>query len=170
MRVEVRQSELRETGVDLLVVGLFEGEAEPAGIGPVRGAEKARAAFKKLTLLHPDDPQWLLIVGLGDRDELDAERLRVAGALAAKEAGRLEATSLAWALPDGFDASAGANALVTGTILASYRFDHFKSGDGDDSPRLESLTLLGPDEVAGVAEEARIAAEAQNRARELQST
>jgi len=170
MKVTVEQSELRETMVDLLVVGLFEGETEPAGIGTVSGAYKAKAAFKKLTLLHPDDPQWLLIVGLGDREEIDAERLRVAAALAAKEAGRLEAASIAWALPESLDAETAADALVTGTVLASYRFDRFKSGDGDDSPRLDSLTLLAPAEVADAAERARIAAEAQNRARDLQST
>ena len=42
----------------------------------------------------------MLVVGLGKREELDAERLAVAAALAAKEAGRLEATSLAWLLPE----------------------------------------------------------------------
>ena len=70
----------------------------------------------------------MLVVGLGKRDELDAERLRVAAALAAKEAARLEARSLAWALPESDDAEAAAAALVTGTILAAYRFDRFKSG------------------------------------------
>jgi leucyl aminopeptidase len=170
MKVEVRQTEPREAEADLLVVGLYEGEAEPAEIGLVPGSEKAKGAFKKLTLLHPDDPQWLLIVGLGAGEEIDAERLRVAAALAAGEATRLEATSIAWALPDGFEAGAAADALVTGTILGSYRFDLFKSGDGEGSPRLESLTLLGPAEVADAAERARIVAEAQNRARDLQST
>jgi leucyl aminopeptidase len=170
MKVEMRQSELQETIVDLLVVGLYEGDPEPAGIGIVNGAGQAKGAFKKLTLLHPDDPQWLLIVGLGDREEIDAERLRVAAALAAKEAGRLEATSIAWRLPAGVDAALAADALVTGTVLAAYRFDRFKSGDGDDSPRLNSLVLLGPADAADAAERARIGAEAQNRARDLQST
>jgi leucyl aminopeptidase len=73
-------------------------------------------------------------------------------------------------LPDGFEAGATAEALVTGTILGSYRFDRFKTGDGESSPQLESLTLLGPDGIAGAAEEARVYAEAANRARDLQST
>ncbi|MGN6556874.1 MAG: leucyl aminopeptidase [Solirubrobacterales bacterium] len=170
MKVEVRQAELREAGVDLAVVGLLEGGELPAPVAGAAGADSAKADFKKLSLLRPDGLPPVLVVGLGAGDELDAERLRVAAALAAKEAGRLETTSLAWAPPDGFDASTAAEALVTGTILASYRFDRFKSGEGDDSPRLESLTLLGPDEVAAAAEEARVAAEAQNRARDLQST
>ncbi|MGN6275774.1 MAG: leucyl aminopeptidase [Solirubrobacterales bacterium] len=168
MKVEVRQEQPRETPADLVAVGLYEGGPEPEGIGIVPGVGEAKGAFKKLTLLHPDDPQWLLIVGLGARDEIDGERLRVAAALAAKEAARLEATSIAWDLPESDDDAAAADALVTGTILGSYRFDLFKSGD--DAPRLESLTLLSDLELEGAAEDARITAEAANRARDLQST
>jgi leucyl aminopeptidase len=170
MKVEVRQSEPRDTMVDLLVVGLYEGDPEPPGYGVLIGAQEAKSAYKKLTLLHLDDPQWLLIVGLGAREETDSERLRIAAALAAKEAARLEATSLAWTVPESEDAASTADALVTGTILAAYRFDRFKSGDNDAPPRLESLTLLGPAELEGAAAAARIAAEAQNRARDLQLT
>jgi len=170
MKVEVKQSPPLETMADVLAVGIYEGDSAPTAYGTVPGLEKARAGFKKLTPLHPDDPQWLLVVGLGDRAEADPERLRVAVALAAKEAARLEATSIAWTLPEGLDPEIAADAVVTGTILASYRFDRFKSGEGDDSPRLGSLTLLGPAEIADAAERARIAAEAQNRARDLQST
>jgi leucyl aminopeptidase len=170
MKVEVRQSEPLETMVDLLVVGLYEGDPEPAGYGILIGAHEAKSEFKKLTLLHPDDPQWLLIVGLGEREEIDPERLRVAAALAAKEAARLEATSIAWTVPESEDAAATADALVTGTILAAYSFDRFKSDGGDGASGLESLTLLGPTELDDAAIGARVAAEAQNRARDLQLT
>jgi leucyl aminopeptidase len=170
MKVTVEQGELADVGTDLVVVGLPEDGELPAPIAAPAGADTAKTGFKKLSLLRPDDSPPVLAVGLGERDELDAERLRVAAAVAAKEAGRLEARSLAWALPEGPDADATAEALVTGTILAAYRFARFKSGDGDDSPRLDSLTLLAPAGVADAAERARIAAEAQNRARDLQST
>jgi leucyl aminopeptidase len=170
MKVEVKQAELAGSGADVLGVGLFEGAELPAEIAATAGADDAQAGFKKLSLLRPDGFPPVVVVGLGARDEIDAEKLRVAAALATKEAKRLEAASLAWALPDGADAAASAEALVTGTILASYRFDRFKSGNGDDSPRLESLTLLGPAEVEDVATVARVAAEAQNRARDLQLT
>src|SRR5690349_13578458 len=108
MKVEVRQSERLEAIADLLVIGLYQGEPEPAEIAMVHGAQEAKGAFKKLTLLHPDDPMWLLIVGLGPREEIDAERLRVAAALAAQEATRLEAGSIAWTVPESDDAEAAA--------------------------------------------------------------
>ncbi|HVD85856.1 MAG TPA: leucyl aminopeptidase [Solirubrobacterales bacterium] len=170
MKVKVRQVELAGAEADLAVVGLFEGGELPAAVAGAAGADTAKGGFKKLSLLRTDGFPPVLVVGLGKSDELEAERLRVATALAAKEAGRLEATSVAWALPDGFDPAAAADAVVTGTVLASYRFDRFKSDDGNEAVRLESLTLLGPAEVADSAERARIAAEAQNRARDLQST
>jgi leucyl aminopeptidase len=170
MKVAVKQNELWELGADLAVVGLVEGEELFPVIAEAPGADAAKSDFKRLSLLRPESFPPVVVVGLGKADELDAERLRVAAALAASEAGRLEATALAWQLPDALDAESAADAVVTGTILAAYRFDRFKSGDGDDSPRLESLTLVGPDELADAAERARVAAEAQNRARDLQST
>src|SRR6186997_1518687 len=170
MKVGVKQAELDAAEADVVAVGLVEGGDLPALIAAAAGAESVKAGFEKLSLLRPDDFPPVLVVGLGGRDELDAERLRVAAALAAKEAGRLEARSLAWALPEGFEEGAAADAIATGVILASYRFDRFKSGDGDDGARLESLTLLGGEGLAATAEQARIAAEAQNRARDLQGT
>jgi len=170
MKVEVKQVELDDAGADLLVVGLIEGAELPAAIAGAAGADTAKSGFKKLSLLRPDGFPPVLVVGLGKGDELDAEKLRVAAALAAKEAGRLEAGSLAWALPEGFEDDAAADAVVTGAILAAYRFDRFKSGDEEDAARLEEITILGPETLADVAKRARVAAEAQNRARELQST
>jgi leucyl aminopeptidase len=175
MKVEVRQSELLpDPETDLTVVGLHEDGELPAAIAGLAGTVDAKGAFKKLMLLHPDGASRLLVVGLGKRAEADAERLRVAGALAAKEAGRLEARSLAWVLPQTGDDGAAAEALVTGTVLGSYRFDRFKgkgASEGEPSvPGLAALTLLGPESVAAAADTARVYAEAQNRARDLQST
>jgi leucyl aminopeptidase len=170
MKVSVSRVEIPAVDADLLVVGLLEGEELPAEIASARGASDAKGSFKKLTVVHPEQPARVLVVGLGKRGELDAERARVAAALAAKEAGKLRAASLAWVVPEHDDQDALAEGLVTGTILGAYRFDRFKSVEADDpSPAaLESLTLLGPPDIATAAEAARVCAEAQNRARDLQ--
>jgi leucyl aminopeptidase len=173
MKVVVSQGEPLEAGVDLAAIGLYEGEALPESLADAPGAADARGAFKKSLLLHMGAAR-VLVIGLGKREEADAERLRVAAALAAKEAGRLEAGSVAWALPESSDDGTTAEALVTGTILGAYRFDRFKGKGADPedppAPRIESLTLLAPEAVAAAAETARVYAEAQNRARDLQST
>ena len=178
MRVEVQQITQEQVEADLIVAGLFEGDELPGSLASDPGARHAKAGFKKVSLLNPDEPWRVLVVGLGDREDADPERMRIAAALAANEAAKLEVASLAWLLPESSDAGATggggeatAAALVTGTILASYRFDRFRSNAPDEPPppRIESLTLVGPADLADAAEAARICAEAQNRARDLQS-
>jgi leucyl aminopeptidase len=61
--------------------------------------------------------------------------------------------------------------MVEGAILASYRFDRFKSkgDDEDEDPKgLEEVTVIGDGGLAEAVEAARIGAEAENFARELQ--
>jgi len=171
MKVAISQVKPDEVEADLLVVGLYEGETLPAELAAAPGADDAKGGFEKLALLRPEQPARALVVGLGKREDSEAERLRVAAAVAAKEAAELESPSLAWLLPPSDDDDAAAGALVTGTILAGYRFDRFRSSDPESPPpaRPEALTLLGPASVADAAEAARICAEAQNRARDLQS-
>ncbi len=171
MRVETRQVDVAEVDADLLVVGLHQGEQLPAGLADAAGAADAKGAYRKLTPIHPEKPRRALVVGLGKPVDMDAERARVAAALAAQEAARLEVKSLAWLLPGSGDDDAVAEGVVTGTILGSYRFDQFRTPDPDDPapPRIESLTLIGSADVAAAAESALICAEAQNRARDLQN-
>src|SRR5258707_472694 len=143
MRVEIRDIELSGADADLVVVGVAEGSSAVDQVGTVPGAAEAKGTFKELSLLHRQGASPLLVVGLGKPEDLDAERFRIAAAVAAKEAGRLEATSLAWLLPDE-EPLAAVEGVVTGTILGAYRFDRFR-GTGakeDPPPRLDSLTLL----------------------------
>jgi leucyl aminopeptidase len=169
LKVEVSQAGPSEAGVDVLVAGLFEGDSLPEALAGAAGAGDARPGFKKISLLHPESPARALVVGLGKRGDFGAERARVAAALAAQQAAKLEAASIAWLPPDSGEEIA--EGLVTGTILAAHRFDRFKGSDPEDPQpaALETLRLLAPEDVAGAAEAARICAEAQNRARELQS-
>ncbi len=171
MKVSVSQNELAAVDADLVAIGLCEGEELPGQLASARGAADAKGGFKKLATIHPEQPARVLVAGLGKREDLDAERLRVAAALVAKEAGKLSASSLAWVLPEGDAADALAEGIITGTILGAYSFDRFKSKDSEDPEpaALDSLTLLGPESVAEAAEAARVCAEAQNRARDLQS-
>jgi leucyl aminopeptidase len=170
MKVEARDIGLTEADADLVAVGLFDGGSLPPEIATAPGASEARGGFKKLSLLRPDGCPPVLVVGLGEREDLDPERLRVAAALVAKEAGRLEAGSLAWAPVQATHADATIEAVVVGTILGAYRFDRFLGDRDEEPPRLESLILLDAGELPDPAEVARVCAEAQNRARDLQST
>ena len=160
------------------VVGLPDGEELPGALADVPGSGDVRTAFKKTTLLRPPGGGRFLVIGLGKPDELDAERLRVAAALAVRAAGTLEARSIGWAIPAGsphVPLSQATSAIVEGTVLASYRFDRFLHREPEDPepPRLERLVLVTPEdaergELEAEARFARVAADAANRARELQ--
>jgi leucyl aminopeptidase len=176
VRVEVTDTPLAEIESDLLAVMLFEGEELPEPLAGAPGAADAKGGYRKTALLYPERPGRALVVGLGDRDEFEPERARVAAALAAKQASSLRASSLALAAPDSDQGEAVAAALVEGAILASYRFDRFKTkteddedGDGDgDGKGLESISVVGDPALGESVEAARVTAEAANRARELQ--
>jgi leucyl aminopeptidase len=170
MRVEVEDTAPERIDADLLCLGLFEGDELPVAFATAPGAPDARPGYKKLAVLRPERPARVAVVGLGSRDEFDPERARVAAALATQQATSYEAGAIAWAPPDAGDPAAVAAALVEGTILSAYRFDRYRrpGAEDDPTPRIEVLTVLGPGELSAPAREARIAAEAENRARELQ--
>jgi len=177
MEVEVRAAALGEAGVDAVALGLADGDSLPAELAGAPGAEDARSAHRKLAMLRPADLGRVFVAGLGSPDDLEAERLRVAAALVAKRAAEHGVRSLAWGLPQRYDAAAAAAALIEGTVLAGYRFDRYRSREAEDPPRqrLERLVLLAAREDAAAAaqDESRaavVAAQAANRARELQDT
>jgi len=170
MKIAVTQIELGEADADLLAVGLTEDGSLPAELAEAAGAAAAKGAYKRLSTLFAGEAR-VVVAGLGKSDELDAERLRVAAALVAKEAGSLRASALAWVLPEGIEPAVAAEAIVTGTVLGAYRYDRFRAADPDEpAAEIESLTLLGPAEAAEAAATAGVVAEAVNRARDLQST
>jgi leucyl aminopeptidase len=178
VQVEVTAQPLEAVEADLHVTGLAEGsELRPAD-AELPGSADVQSGFRKHTLLRPDPSRRLLVVGLGKHDELDAERVRLLAALAVSQAALYDATTIAWALPDA-NGTAGTPAtlaagIVEGTILASFRFDRFKSRDPDDPPpaMLERLVISAPGAAGDVSDAvttARVSAMAANRARELQA-
>jgi len=169
--VSARAGAPHETAADTRVVALFEGEAlEDSALQALVESGEAKPALKKVALAHEDAPRGgsrrVLVAGLGKRDELDAEKARVAAAAAAGRAKELGAKSLCWAGLPGLDAP-----LVEGTLLSLYSFDRFKSKqDGDDERGgVESLEIAGERVDEEGAARGRVVATAQNAARDLQN-
>ena len=83
MQISAIAQPARTVEADTVVVGIFEGEGSPqnapAEVQALLSSGEARASFKSLALTHADGRRWL-VVGLGARGELDAERARVAAA------------------------------------------------------------------------------------------
>jgi leucyl aminopeptidase len=158
-----------DTGADTVVVGVFEGKRIPHDVpdGSLQAlvdSGEARSDFRSLTHTHAAGRRWILI-GLGARDDFDAERARIAAATALARARDLRTRALCWELPHKVpDAVAGA--LVEGTLLAAYRYTEFKS-DADEDRAPEALVVSAHHDVAGPVEAGRAGAEAANRARDL---
>jgi len=176
VKVESTTESPLDTGADTIVVGLVAGEGvahDVAGgaLQSLLDAGEARPGPGKLAVTHAEGRRWIL-VGLGDRESLDAERARVAAAAAHGRARELGARVLCWEVPHKVD-DAVLGALVQGTLLHAYRFDRFKRAGADDGEGgeggSESLLLSAHHDVSEAVERARVVAEAQNRARDLQN-
>src|SRR4051794_4500598 len=170
VRVTARHGAPSDTDADTRVVPLFEGESlGEAGLQALVDSGEAKPGLKKVAVYH-EDGKRLLVAGLGKRDELDAEKARIAAAVVAGRARELGSKSLSWEAPAG---EGVAGALVEGTLLALYRYDRFKSSkdeDGGGNDELQSLEVSSPEiDHSEAVDQARVRAEAQNAARDLQN-
>src|SRR5919201_1224927 len=159
-----RAGDPHETEADTLVVPVFEGESlDDPTLQALVDSGEAKPGLRKLAVTHVDGRR-IVLVGVGKRDELDHEKARVAAAVAAARAQELGARSLAWAAPAG---EGVAGAVVEGTLLATYRFDRFKSKkESDDDAGVQSVEIASADGVdVEEVESGRVGAHGPNAAR-----
>jgi leucyl aminopeptidase len=123
-----------DLSAELLAVSLFEGDA-PEGLAEAAADVVSKGDFTgklgQTSLLYGQElAPRLLLVGLGERERFDLERLRRASATAARRARSLKLREAALslpALPNG-DTREAARAAAEGAALGLYRFDRHKSG------------------------------------------
>lgn len=171
MRIAATTDAPLATDADTIVVGVFEGEdvahdVDDGALGRLLERGEARRSFKHLAVTHAADRRWI-VVGLGARDAFDAERARIAATVVHGRARELATKALCWELPHHVDDAVAAG-LVEGTVLATYRFDAYRSR-ADDGPELEALLISAHHDVSEIVALGAVIAEAQNRARDLQN-
>ena len=181
MQLVHNPGDLSSVEADVAIVGTFAGEALPGVAAAVVEDGDFKAGYKQTLLLYTRGrgqmdgssrggveaaggqmaARRLLLVGLGKRDEVTAERLRQAYATAVKKVAELGVASVA------IEASQGAaiprnevvRAVADATLLALYRFDQFKGSeskkDGQTSGRIERATIVGGGD--GAADEIKLA-------------
>jgi leucyl aminopeptidase len=188
VKVAIGNSDALRADTDLLVVPVFSGRdlgpgaaealdalgAPPEPVLAARGFEgKAKQAVVLPTFGRLPAAE-LLLVGLGDRDVVDAEAVRRAAAVAVRHAGRARRamTTLGQVLPD--DPEGAVRAVAEGANLGAYRFDKYKVAtreDGDENGRLAELTVSMPEgatgDLAAAVTSGEIRARATNLARDL---
>jgi leucyl aminopeptidase len=106
--------------------------------------------------------------GVGERDKVDADALRTAGAVAASALSRVGGT-IAWQLDDSLPGSVPeqAAALVEGTILGAYSPGLWKSKN--DTRQFEKIVIEHEEtpELRAAVERAALLADRANRARDV---
>ncbi len=172
VRVEASTQAPLETGADTIVVGLVGEEGVPhdlpgGELQALLAAGEARTGAGNLAVTHAEGRRFIL-VGLGDRAGLDAERARVAAAAAHGRARELGARRLCWEVPHKVDDGV-VGALVQGTLLHAYRFERYKQASAEDARGVEALLLSAHHDVGAAVKRAEVIARAQNRARDLQN-
>jgi leucyl aminopeptidase len=181
MRASFRRGVAADTPADTLCVGLFEDEGVPkaiddaldARLGRLAESGEAKAGFRKTAVLHPEGAigaARVVTVGLGKRAEFDAERARIAAAVALKRTREASGRKIAWAVPEETDQGEIAGAIVEGTLLAAYKFDRYKTGDRenrDEGP--DELEVVSEKDIGQVVEDTDVVVECQNSMRDLQN-
>jgi leucyl aminopeptidase len=162
-----------DADADTVVIGVLEDEkvhhdVEGGALNGLVAAGEAKAKHRHLAVIHAAGRRWIL-VGLGTRDELDGERVRVAAASALERAREVGAKRLCWEVPHKVGDEI-AVAIVEGTVLSGYRFDRFKGKPPEEATGLEALVVSAHDDLTDVVGEAEIVARAVNAARNLQNT
>ena len=163
MDVQVTQGAVQETNADTLIVNLFKGVSTPGGatgavdkaLGGAISDLVAQGDFKgevgEVAVLYPRgaiSATRVLVVGLGEQENFDLERVRKASARAVKRARALNASHVATIVHGGgvggLDIQKAAQATTEGALLALYRFDADKQQE--ERNELETLTLVEFDE------------------------
>ena len=192
MNIQIVKSDILTHPTPLLVLPLFKGTEEMQGVfsavdelveGALRRAVSAgdfSGKAESTLLLYPpvgSSPERILILGLGDEDDFNAETLRRIAGRSVRVAEGLRVSSIAIRMDAAWDLgmAPAAQAATEGSVLAAWRFSELKRGedDGELGPEVTELSLLVDEDWEGDAREgARVGlaqARGENLARTLQS-
>jgi len=130
-----------------------------------------RGECGEAVLLHLDgelEAPRLVAAGVGQRDQVDADALRTAGAATAQALSRVGGT-LVWLLDESLPVPLPqqAAALVEGTILGAYSPGNWKSRHETKAPGRIVVGHAGGPELQEAVERAAIVSERANRSRDL---
>jgi leucyl aminopeptidase len=156
MNITVVSADPVQHDTPLLIHGVFEGEPLPAGVSGLLEASDFSGKARQILLLYPRGSvaaRRVLLLGLGKRDQLQAERLREVAAVAVQRAVELKVERLAVILPHttSLQAATAAQAFTEGALMGMYRFQQYKSDlTGDDKRTPAELQLLTSDDSAAL--------------------
>ncbi len=162
MKINGIQGSLAEAKCDVLIINLFKGVITPGGAtGAVDKAldglissyvikkEKFEGELNKTYVLPtygklPADK--VVIVGLGESEKFDLNKIREVTATAYRKAQELKAkkvcTILHGAGIGGLNPEDCAQSIAEGAVIASYKFDKYKSKKDDKNTNIEEFSIV----------------------------
>jgi leucyl aminopeptidase len=161
MDVRVRHGDLVSARGGTVALGILEGMRTPSGAalavdrashGAIRrllaSGDFAGRALES-AVVHPATGPFrrIVLVGLGPRERLDTDRVRLAGAVLARRTRELRAGSLITVAHGAgeLDSTVAAQALIEGVVLGHYRFGRYRREPGP--PPLRAVVLVERDAV-----------------------
>lgn len=147
MEISVVHGEMLRQATPLLALGTWEDETLPREIASLLEDGDWTGAFKQTLVLYPRGAlpaRRVLLVGLGKRAQLNADRLREAAALAAQQARTLKVPRYMFNLPtaEGLKLLDSAQALAEGALLGLYRFLEYKTTENDEQHEIAEMTIV----------------------------
>ena len=189
MRISVETGDISQRAGSAIVVNLFEGVTSPGGAtgavdtalggvisrlieqGEIKGKRGENTVVHTLGRLPADR---VVVVGLGKQSDFDLDAVRaVSGQTCRHLRGigvKSASTIVHGAGIGGLDPRAAASAVAEGAVMGLYRFDKYKSGDGDND--LEALAVVDIDgsraaDLKEGVEEGIVLADAANLCRDM---
>jgi leucyl aminopeptidase len=150
MEVLIDAGPALERDADVLVLLCVVGAVPDAVSALIAEGDFTGSPNSSVTVYPRGDlaPSRVVVVGLGDADDIGTERVRQAAAtgIRAARAFTPATTVLAIAGDPGLDAHALGEALTVGIELGAYRYLVHKTGlSADETFEFESLTIVAPD-------------------------
>ena len=166
MDVVPRRGNIASRPAGAVAIGIFQGERRPTGAAGAidrasRGAVTAllrsrdfTGRFLETAVLYPSGlrARRLIVVGLGQPEELSPHRVRLVAGQAARRARDLGARTLATpahgAGRGGIEPERAARAVAEGSILGDYRFTAYRTDPGP--PPLDRVEIVELDAASSV--------------------
>ena len=156
MELVVRSGDALLEASDLTVLFGFTGEALPDAVAPLLESADFAAKPNQTSLVYPRGAvaaKRLLLVGLGERSSVTAERVRQAFATAIRQIRPLQVAEPLVAFPGDLPIAAGAaaEAAAEGLLLGAYRYLIHRTGlPADETFEVAQVTLVAAADVDSV--------------------
>jgi leucyl aminopeptidase len=133
MEITVRSGDSLSEASDLAMLATFEGEPLPDKVAGLLEPNDYRGRAKQTLLLYPRGavaPRRLLLVGLGKREAVSAESIRLAAALAVQEARKMQIAAVTVGVQRDTPVLPAlmAQAFAEGLEMGAYRYWKYRTG------------------------------------------